>query len=261
MGLFGLALDGNPGPKHQLFVADMNGRILTVGLGAHAGRAEGLLAGPGRQRASPATGCSRCGTTSSSTRPATCTCPTTSRGSGACRPDGTAHDLVHRSAADRAASASPADRSAGGSTRPASGCTSRSRWRPSSRRRRTRRSTGSASSTTRPPPTCSSSIGSGVSRPDRSAAAGDGPRVREVRQPVRQPARSEPGRGPRPGRQRDPPDLRSALLLAVGPRVHRQLAARDERRSRARRPTPTPGRSSRSTSARPVCRSTGRACR
>jgi sugar lactone lactonase YvrE len=37
MGLFGLALDGNPGPKHQLFVADMNGRILTVGLGTHAG--------------------------------------------------------------------------------------------------------------------------------------------------------------------------------------------------------------------------------
>jgi len=38
MGLFGLALDGNPGPRHQLYVADMNGRILTVGLGAHAGR-------------------------------------------------------------------------------------------------------------------------------------------------------------------------------------------------------------------------------
>jgi len=37
IGLFGLALDGNPGPKHQLFVADMNGRILTVGLGRHAG--------------------------------------------------------------------------------------------------------------------------------------------------------------------------------------------------------------------------------
>jgi len=37
MGLFGLALDGNPGPRHQLYVADMNGRILTVGLGAHAG--------------------------------------------------------------------------------------------------------------------------------------------------------------------------------------------------------------------------------
>src|SRR5580765_700584 len=35
MGLFGLALDGNPGPKHQLFVSDMNGRILTLGLGAH----------------------------------------------------------------------------------------------------------------------------------------------------------------------------------------------------------------------------------
>ncbi len=37
MGLFGLALDGNPGPRHQLYVADMNGRILTVGLGQHAG--------------------------------------------------------------------------------------------------------------------------------------------------------------------------------------------------------------------------------
>jgi outer membrane protein assembly factor BamB len=37
MGLFGLALDGNPGPKHQLFVGDMNGRILTLGLGAHSG--------------------------------------------------------------------------------------------------------------------------------------------------------------------------------------------------------------------------------
>lgn len=37
MGLFGLALDGNPGLKHQLFVGDMNGRILTLGLGAHAG--------------------------------------------------------------------------------------------------------------------------------------------------------------------------------------------------------------------------------
>src|SRR5262245_11531244 len=37
MGLFGLALDGNPGPKHQLFVSDMNGRILTIGLGQHAG--------------------------------------------------------------------------------------------------------------------------------------------------------------------------------------------------------------------------------
>src|SRR6478672_5721067 len=36
MGLFGLALDGNPGPNHQLFVSDMNGRILTVGLGQHA---------------------------------------------------------------------------------------------------------------------------------------------------------------------------------------------------------------------------------
>ncbi|HEX5824399.1 MAG TPA: hypothetical protein VFY18_08090 [Candidatus Limnocylindrales bacterium] len=35
MGLFGLALDGNPGPHHQLYVADMNGRILRLGLGNH----------------------------------------------------------------------------------------------------------------------------------------------------------------------------------------------------------------------------------
>jgi outer membrane protein assembly factor BamB len=35
MGLFGLALDGNPGHSHKLYVADMNGRILTVGLGRH----------------------------------------------------------------------------------------------------------------------------------------------------------------------------------------------------------------------------------
>jgi DNA-binding beta-propeller fold protein YncE len=35
MGLFGLALDGNPGPRHKLYVADMNGRILRVDLGQH----------------------------------------------------------------------------------------------------------------------------------------------------------------------------------------------------------------------------------
>jgi hypothetical protein len=33
MGLFGLALDGNPTPDHQLYVADMNGRILRLPLG------------------------------------------------------------------------------------------------------------------------------------------------------------------------------------------------------------------------------------
>ena len=32
MGLFGLALDGNPTPSHDLYVADMNGRILRLGL-------------------------------------------------------------------------------------------------------------------------------------------------------------------------------------------------------------------------------------
>jgi sugar lactone lactonase YvrE len=35
MGLFGLALDGNPKPRHQLYVADMNGRILRLDLGQH----------------------------------------------------------------------------------------------------------------------------------------------------------------------------------------------------------------------------------
>jgi sugar lactone lactonase YvrE len=33
MGLFGLALDGNPNPDHQLYIADMNGRILRLSLG------------------------------------------------------------------------------------------------------------------------------------------------------------------------------------------------------------------------------------
>ncbi len=35
MGLFGLALDGNPGPRSSLYVADMNGRILRLDLGRH----------------------------------------------------------------------------------------------------------------------------------------------------------------------------------------------------------------------------------
>ena len=35
MGLFGLALDGNPGSHHGLYVADMNGRILKLDLGRH----------------------------------------------------------------------------------------------------------------------------------------------------------------------------------------------------------------------------------
>jgi hypothetical protein len=35
MGLFGLALDGNSGSRHELYMSDMNGRILRLGLGAH----------------------------------------------------------------------------------------------------------------------------------------------------------------------------------------------------------------------------------
>ena len=40
MGLFGLALDGNPEPDHHLYVADMNGRILRLDLGQHPATAE-----------------------------------------------------------------------------------------------------------------------------------------------------------------------------------------------------------------------------
>lgn len=35
MGLFGIALDGNPKPHHKLYVADMNGRILRLDLSQH----------------------------------------------------------------------------------------------------------------------------------------------------------------------------------------------------------------------------------
>ena len=42
MGLWGVALDGNHGKDHNLYVADMNGRILRMGLGAHAGAADRL---------------------------------------------------------------------------------------------------------------------------------------------------------------------------------------------------------------------------
>jgi SMP-30/gluconolaconase/LRE-like protein len=35
MGLFGLAMDGNPKPTHKLYVADMNGRILRLDLSQH----------------------------------------------------------------------------------------------------------------------------------------------------------------------------------------------------------------------------------
>jgi sugar lactone lactonase YvrE len=40
MGLFGLALDGNHGPRHKLYVADMNGRILRLDLGKHPAEPE-----------------------------------------------------------------------------------------------------------------------------------------------------------------------------------------------------------------------------
>ena len=56
MGLFGLALDGNSGRNHKLYVADMNGRILRLDTGSTPGRARGLLAGARSTAGSPATG-------------------------------------------------------------------------------------------------------------------------------------------------------------------------------------------------------------
>ena len=54
-------------------------------------------------------------------------------------------------------------------------------------------------------------------RPDRrGAAAGDRPRVRQVRQPLRQPDRSEPDRRARPGRRRDPADLQTRCSTRRG---------------------------------------------
>ena len=98
-----------PGPRHALYVADMNGRILRVP--PRRPRPEpprGVLRRYPRTRVSPATGCSRCGTTWCSTRPATSTCPTTSRASGASARMATPVDLVHRPPPRRATSASPA---------------------------------------------------------------------------------------------------------------------------------------------------------
>jgi hypothetical protein len=40
MGLFGLALDGNKGANHKLYVADMNGRILRLNAGPNPGAPE-----------------------------------------------------------------------------------------------------------------------------------------------------------------------------------------------------------------------------
>ena len=88
----------------------------------------------------------------------------------------------------------------------------------------------------------------------RRAAAGDRPRLRQVRQPLRQPDRPEPDRRARPGRQRDRPDLGPAVPLAVGPRLHAASRCWSPTATSSRPTTRRPGRSSRSTSARRACR-------
>ena len=97
-----------------------------------------------------------------------------------------------------------------------------------------RSSTGSGWSTIRRPSDLELVHASRSTRP-RRAAPGDRPRLRQVGQPLRQPARPQPDRRPRPRRRRDRADLRPAVPLAVGPRVRRQVAARDERRPRTGR--------------------------
>ena len=153
-----------PDRSTQLYVADMNGRILRSAWARTPVRPRSSRRFP-RTRGSPATGCSRCGTTSSSTRPATSTCPTTSRGSG-----GSARTAPRRSG-------SPIPRLTGlfgfaggplgGRIDPTGQWLYISITLAARVRRWTRRSTGSASSTIRPRPTCSSSTGSRPIRPRR----------------------------------------------------------------------------------------------
>ena len=98
MGLFGLALDGNTGKNHKLYVADMNGRILRLDLAKHPAAPEVFSQVPA-DTGLAGDWMKAMWNDLSSTRPATSTCRTTSHGSG-----GSARrhrvDLVHRSAAD-----------------------------------------------------------------------------------------------------------------------------------------------------------------
>ena len=124
-----------------------------------------------------------------------------------------------------------------------------------------RRSTGSASSTIRRRPT-SQLVHRFPAVPEpRDAAAGDGPRVRGVGQPLRQPARA---------RTRSRSSTRPATRSGGSPTrgstrrgASRSSASRCWSRTATsnRATTRTPGRSSRSTSARRACRSTNRGCR
>ena len=235
MGLFGLALDGNPGPSHQLFVADMNGRILTLGLGKHAGPpkvfsqvpADSGLAGDWMLSMWNDLVFDKTGNLY---------VPDDKPRIWRVSPDGTAHDLVHRSAPPRPVRLRR--RPLGGRIDPTGQWLYISITLPAEfpgdatiYRIRLVDHPTAADMRARPP------VRRRPTRPCR--AAGDRPRVLEGGQPLRQPARAEPGRGPGPGRRRDPPDLRPALPFAVGPGVPRQQAARDERRPRAGR---QPGR-------------------
>ena len=201
MGLFGLALDGNPGPKHQLFVADMNGRILTVGLGQHAGPPKVFaqvpedsgLAGDWMLSMWNDLAFDKAGNlyvpddkpriwkvTADGTARIWLTDPRLTGQFGfAGGPLGGRIDptgqWLYVSITLSAEFPSRLDDLPDPSRRPSDG--GRHRARPPFRR---------------------------LARPDGRAAASDGPRVREIRQPVRQPAGPEPDRGPRSSWERAP---------------------------------------------------------
>ena len=93
MGLFGLALDGNSGQNHKLYVADMNGRILRLDTAAHPAAPQVFSQAPDFERPGRRLDEVDVERPRLRQRPATCTSPTTSRGSG-----GSGRTLLHRSA-------------------------------------------------------------------------------------------------------------------------------------------------------------------
>ena len=134
MGLFGLALDGNSGRNHKLYVADMNGRILRLDTAAHPAAPEVFsqvpissgLAGDWMKSMWNDLVFDKAGNLY---------VPDDKPRIWRVGPDGTA-SIWFTDPRLTGSSASPVDRSAAGSTRPASGCTSRSPCRSITRWRR-----------------------------------------------------------------------------------------------------------------------------
>ena len=132
------------------------------------------------------------------------------------------------------------------------GCTSRSPCRPSSRSTSIDLSR-SGWSTIRRLRTSSSSTGSRSTRPRAAPPQATGLAFAKSGQPVRQPDRPEPDRRPRPGRRRDRPDLQTRCSTRRGASPSSASRCSSRTATSSRPTTPTPGRSSRSTSARRAC--------